>query len=866
MTLPSSELQESRDLLLSAFSRAEVPEDFLERSTECMDQYFRRMLQESRTGSELFSAKAPFALVALGGYGRRELCIHSDIDIMILFGSRVPPEAKALSNEFFLPLWDLGLEVGSVVRDIGDCLSLGRADFEALTSVMDARFICGDSPIYLSLMEKIHRKVISKERTAFGRWLEDRDKIRMEAFGDASYLLEPNLKEGIGGLRDYHHMLWLARAFFHLGIPRDLEYLGKLSQNEYRELMGRLRFIQLVRNHLHYLSGRKNDRLDFEYQEKIAGRLGFQNEKDLMAVEKFLGELHACMMSLKSLHRSFMKSHLSPKRILARDLEKKDLPEGIHLHQGDLHFDSAAVITSDPSILMKIFEQSALSGCSLSMEAMRLVREFLHLIDDHFRGSKDAVLGFLNLLRGGYAGEALDRMYETGFLDAFIPEFGQIRDRVQFDTYHIFPVGRHLLETVRCLKDLSKQRDLLLLDTYSGLSDPEPLLLAALFHDLGKLGKNHARRGVGIARHILKRFDYDRDRAEDILFLIEHHLLLAETATRRDLNDEKVVVQCAGLLGDVERLKMLYLLTWADSRATGPRAWNEWTANLVQELFFKVLHIIEGGQLATRDASERIRKTLVQARRFATMGMDAHEPDRIFETMSPRYLLNTSPQDIADHVEMVRRFKERLPGREASAFIMAPREKGPESCWELNLAAKDRPGLFSDLAGVLALNSINILSAQIYTWRDGTAVDVFRVTPPPDPRDPGRTWEKVRTDLESTFKGELSLPYRLDKKSKAYILSKPFPSSRPPQVIVDNTSSDFFTLIEVFADDRVGLLYIITRCLFDLRLDIRIAMIATKADQAADVFYVSDLEGQKVEDERQVMEIRNALLHQLDRA
>jgi [protein-PII] uridylyltransferase len=510
--------------------------------------------------------------------------------------------------------------------------------------------------------------------------------------------------------------------------------------------------------------------------------------------------------------------------------------------------------------LMKIFEKSALLGCPLSMEAKRLVREFLYLVDDTFRTSHEVIQGFLNVIGGKDTGP-LNQMFETGFLDAFIPEFGRIRERVQFDAYHTFPVGRHSLETVKKLKNIKSEGDMILLDIFSELKDAETLFLAALFHDIGKNGKDHSRRGVGTTRKILERFGYEKDRADEVLFLIRHHLLLAETSTRRDLNDEKVVVLCARAIRDVERLKMLYLLTWADSRATGPRAWNEWTANLVQELFFKISHILVRGELATPAVSLKVGKTKASVRRELGERMSAGNLDELFDVMSPRYLLNTSPGDIVLHLEMVKGFEERLNTHKDSAFTFKARESESEACWELTFIAKDRPGLFSDFAGVLALKNINILSAQIYTWRDGTAVDIFKVTHPLDAMNPEESWKKVERNLKDTFTGKLSLEYRLGQKSAPSILLEGKKPEHPPQVIVDNEVSDFFTLIEVFADDRVGLLYLITRCLFDLRLDIRISKIATKGDQVADVFYVRDLEGQKLEDKEQLLEIERALLH-----
>ncbi|MBW1943511.1 MAG: [protein-PII] uridylyltransferase [Deltaproteobacteria bacterium] len=857
------ELKESRNRLISLLPASQSMIAFHADHTEIMDQYFRGSLQESEAGHRLFSKRTPFAFLAVGGYGRKELSLHSDIDILILFGSRIPSLAKGLTEEIFYPLWDLGLDLGYGTRTIKDCLRLSKDDFEVLTSMMDARFLCGDSRLYLNLMGSLEKKVISKRAVAFSRWLEDMYKIRMDTSGDASYLLEPNLKEGIGGLRDYHHILWIAKAFFRLITPRDLEYSGKLSHNEYQRLKSHLDFIWLVRNHLHQLSGRRNDRLSFEYQEKISRRLGYKDRKDLLSVEQFMGELHTSMASIKSLNRSFVKTHLPKGKGVTRTFQTFDATEDLHIHMGEIGFKSATDILSNPLLLMSIFEQSSHSGCPLSMEARRLVQEFLFLVDDAFRSSKKAIRSFLNIITGKNTFETLSQMHEIGFLSSFVPEFGKITDRVQFDAYHIFPVGRHSLETVRRLKGIHAQKEMLLLDIFLELSNPEPLFLAGLFHDIGKVSKEHAIKGAEITNNILKRFNYPKDSAEEVLFLIKYHLFLVETATRRDLNDEKVVVQCARTIGNAERLHMLYLLTWADSKATGPRAWNEWTSNLVQELFFKTLNILTGGELATVDASQKVKHTMEEVRYEISRRKKAVEIDRFFEVMSPRYLLASRPRDIIRHVEMVKDLKELINNHVASAFSLKARKNDLEDCFEITFLAKDRPGLFSDVAGILALNNLNILSADIYTWRDGTALDIFKVTDPPDPINQDKTWQKVKRDLERAFEGKLSLAYRLGQKGAPSILSEDKRPSRPPQVMVDNRSSDFFTLIEVFADDRVGLLYLITKTLFDLRLDIRIAKIATKGDQIADIFYVRDLEGQKIADEEHLREIEEALHYEL---
>jgi [protein-PII] uridylyltransferase len=862
-TEASRALEDSRNALTQEFERGESLSSFSDAYTEIMDQYFRQSHQNSKTGRRLFKKKGAFALLAVGGYGRKELDFHSDIDILILFGSKIPPLAKDLVEEFLYPLWDLGLDLGYGVRSIKDCLSLSKNDFEVLTSLMDARFVCGDSPLYLTLMESLHNKIARKKAVEISRWLEACHQIRMETFGDASHLLEPNLKEGIGGLRDYHQILWHAKALFELRAPRDLEYHGKLSHREFENLRKNLEFIWTVRNRLHQLTGRKNDRLSFEYQEDIALWLGYEDKGSFLAVEQFMGKLHRAMASIKNMNRSFAATHLPRQHATSKKTPWVESPqEGLNIQEGEIQFDSATGIVSQPSLMIDAFDLFARSGCALSMETERLIREFLFLLNHEFRSSEAMAESFRNILNSERAFEALDKMFELGFLEAFIPEFSEIRDRVQFDAYHIFPVGRHSLETLKQLKRVGKGKDILLVDIFSDLPDPEPLFLAGLLHDIGKTGKNHARRGAEIAEGILTRLGYPANETDQALFLIQHHRLLMETATRRDLGDEKVIVQCARTIGDIDKLKMLYVLAWADARATGPRAWNTWTANLIQELFFKILNIFLAEELATRDASERVQDTLLQVQ-SAFPKMTEEERDKLFSAMSPRYLLNCVPRDIIHHVHMLKALREQRTDEEHPPFTVEIKENEMESCVDITFMSKDRPGIFSRMAGILAINNINVVAANIYTWGDGTAVDIFKATPDPDPHRAREIREKLKKDVENAFLGNLPLEERIKEKSQPSIFNTEFKPSHPPKIRVDNRASDFFTLIEVFADDRIGLLYDITHTIFELGLDIRIAKIATKGDQVADIFYVRDLEGQKVEDEKETARIIDTLSKRL---
>jgi [protein-PII] uridylyltransferase len=865
---PAKQLKISRQRLIALLEKGQNTKSFPEEHAALMDQYFQDSIQENIIGKTLYGQGISFAAVAIGGYGRRELCLHSDIDILLLFEKKVPEEAKRFMQKMLFPLWDLGLDLGHSTRSIKDCLSMAKKDFESLTSLLDARFIGGEYTLYINLIEKFYKKVVSKNSRTLYLWLIKEDKKRLAMFGDSSYLLEPNLKEGIGGLRNYHHMLWQAKALFGPEENHDQVLRARLSYQEYQDLNQLLNFLLYIRNELHLLSHRKNDRLTFEYQDEIARRLGLRDRKASHAVEQFNSLVHATMGSLKTLSHSFTAGlTITLNKTPPRRQIRKVYP-GLFLDRGELFFDSAPVILADPSLLMTIYEHSARLSYPLSLEARRMVRELLYLVDDSFRQSQAIADSFIKIVtKSEYIFEALSQMIDSGFLDRFIPEFGRIRNLVEFDAYHIYPVGIHCLYTLKYLEELSENTNELQHDLFVEITHPERLLMAGLFHDIGKHKKDHASTGAVIARKILTRFQYDRYSIHDICFLVRYHLLLAETATRRDLNDEKVIVQCARIIGSVERLKMLYLLTWADSLATGPKAWNDWIGNLIRDLVFKIMHILERGDLATPAASRKIEHIKSEVRKHIVPGAMVRDLEASFEHMPTRYLLNTNPQDIVRHLYMVRRLKEKMHDKKtiskrnakADVFVFETRKEETGNYWEITIVAQDEPGLFADMAGVLALNTINILSADIYTWHDGTAVDVVRTTKPLDNLFIKEKWVKVQEDFTSVLAGTLSLDADIGTvktRSNQAGLKKLL---RPHSIVVDNESSDFFTVVEVYAHDYAGLLYRITRALFDLGLDIHSARIATKIDQVVDVFYVRDLDGQKIENHDEIKKIKKVL-------
>ncbi|MFO7840443.1 MAG: [protein-PII] uridylyltransferase [Desulfosalsimonadaceae bacterium] len=834
--------------------------ELLYQHARLIDEYLRQSFEASWVGPGLPFAANPYAIIALGGYGRAEQCRHSDVDLLFLFQRFVPGESEQLIREIVYPLWDIKMEVGYTVQSINDCIKLAKSDYEVLTALLDARFICGLSPVYAELLEKLRKQLLKRAPRNLMKWLISRNRQRHEDFGDSSYLLEPNLKEGNGGLRDYHTMRWTAAIAYGLKETRDLEYLGCLSHNEYNELKEALSFIWTVRNHLHSAAGRKCDQLYFAYQARVAEELGFEESNSQSPVERFLSELHA--------HMTFIKQQLL---LLLYELgfeqtgkkkpasKKIDRFPGLHLYKGRLSFDSPEMVVREPEMLIAIFEASALLKVPLSREAFRLVREFRYLIDDRFRCSSTARKAFENiLLSPAPTFNVLEQMQNTGFLVSLIPEFAAISDRIEYDIYHLYPVDRHTLRTVFVIKTFGDSGDPCLDNLcgriYRGLKRKKILLWAAFLHDIGKGRgtRDHSATGAAIAGTILSRFAYCKGDIAAVKFLVENHLSLARTATRRDINDEETAINFARKIKTLNMLKMLFLLTIADSVATGPRAWNEWRSALIRDFFLKVYGILEKGELASSSAVKKIEKKRefilsLQHRAFADMDLQA-----VFNLMSPRYLLSMEKDEIRKHLNLFYRLSD-------SEFVWDIEQDPDMDTRTVTICAYDRPALFSKIAGAFTLSNINVLNARIHTWRNGIALDIFRVEPPPDRIFEQERWEKAEKTLHRVLTGDMDLGAAMAKKQQSWQKSEPSVFTQPNRVGVDNEASSFFTIIEVFSYDFKGLLYRITDAISRCRLNIRIAKIATKLDQVVDVFYVKDEHDEKVLSPQRVEAVKRAI-------
>jgi len=858
---PATErLREKTELLISGFLEAKEP-DFIKKHARILDDYFRRCFENSMVGPRMAADKNLYAIIALGGYGREEQCIHSDVDLLFLFEKSVPEDGEDLVREIIYPLWDIGLHVGYATRSIKECVNLALEEVEVLTSLLDARFICGMSPLYSALMEKLGYRITPKRSNKIIAGLIENNRQRHMYFGDSAYLLEPNLKEGQGGLRDYHTMLWIARIKSNLRQFRDFEYHGYLSHDEIECLREALRFIWNIRNRLHYITGRKCDQLYFEYQAPLATVLKFKKENGQQPVERFLSQLHGHMEFLKQQHLIFLYelgyASGSKRKIKTK---KYTTVKGLEVSgEGMLNFVSSEAILKSPGLLMEIFEESARLKIPLSIEAKRLAREFKYLMDDDFLYSLKNVQSFDYILATPTPTfNVLNEMLNTGLLTQYIPEFKDIENRIQYDEYHLYPVDRHSLRAVQILKSFGTKEGAskapLCADFYKGLNNRRLLLWAALLHDIGKgaPGESHSKTGAKIVRTALSKRGFKDKDIETVSFLVEEHLMLFKTATRRDLYDEETAIFCARKIKDVRHLKMLYLLTAADAMATGPKAWSEWTATLLKDLFFKVLKILEHGELASREAVKGVEE---KKKEVLSSGFELHpkqELETLFNFMPPRYLLYTPAEDILEHIKLYQNIG-------ADDFVWNVVQTPDSNTRTVTICAKDRPGLISKIAGTFTLNSLDILNVQVFTWRNNIALDIFEVKPPPDRIFETKTWERAAKQLQSALVGELDLTSALSEKMDVYRSTKPRPRHRPHKIVLDNNSSSFFTIVEVFTYDFPGLLYSITDALFRCRLDVWVAKISTKVDQVVDVFYVRDFDGQKVDLPDQVAAVKAAI-------
>ena len=799
----------------------------------------------------------PLVLVALGGYGRGELHPLSDLDLMLIYDGEMGPYVQRTTQGLLYSLWDLGLQVGHAVRSLPDCLAMARTDFPSRTSMQQARFLVGDRRLFNRFRKVLAENVYRKD---FNQFLEttltERDQ-RYRKFGGSPYLGEPNVKESAGGLRDIHTAMWLASTKFGARTLRELADKRLITGREQKAADEALTFLWRVRNELHFLSGHKNDVLSRDIQPQIAKNFGYSGDELSLPVEKFMRDYYLHARVIHRVSRRLIarcRETLSRRATVQRRLRQEALADGLVVidEQIRLAQSDGRAFREDPLRLLKVFWHSHQLGFELGIDVERAVEEALELIDDDFRASPAARDLFLGICRSwGRVTQTLREMHELGVLGRYLPEWGALTCLVQYDVYHKFTADQHSLIAVENLEALAPGQSA---DSegnaqvVSEVERPGLLMMGMLLHDIGKgKGHGHVAKGIPLIETLTARMGLAADDADKVIFLVAHHLTMSHLAQRRDIDDPKTMESLAEVCRTPERLRMLYLLTCADMRAVGPGVMTGWQAQVLWDLYARTMARLTGGQ-RERPSREALAQRVTEAMRgdVPRTAVTAH-----LALLSDRYLSTNSPQRIAAHLRLVDRLGE---GVLATDLFHHP-DLGSS---ELVVATRDVPGLFSLIAGTLAAQGINILSAQIHTRADGIVIDTFQVN---DPFGEAVTeearWRLTLDALRRVLRGEVSVEELLARRRAVHPSDDSVPG--PAKISLDNNLSDSRTVLEVKCPDRVGLLYLITRTLSAQGLDIASARIATEIDQAYDTFYVTDRQGRRLEDEAAMARVRESL-------
>jgi [protein-PII] uridylyltransferase len=727
-------------------------------------------------------------------------------------------ETASFAEVVLYPLWDAGFAVGHALRTPEECVAAAREHLESLTAQLDFRFLAGDSELFRAAKHGV-LDIGRADPEGLASRLGRAAAARRERYGSCSYLLEPELKEGGGGLRDLASLGWLERA-----LGSTLEERGFLTPRERQAIAAAEEFLTRVRGALHIESGKRSDRLVLEYQPPVARSIGFLDEPDLLAEDGLMRALFEHARTVDS------------------------LTEEILIEGGRRMVPDRASPPEDAADVVRLFLDG--DDSRIPTPAELDVAQSLDLPEE-IRWTDEVRDAFLAVLATSESARALAILDRIGMLGRLLPEWRSVRCRPQRDPYHRYTVDIHLLrtleETSRSLREGAG--DHVVAEAARRVSDPQGLLLGALFHDIGKVGRrDHVRIGIEVATRALDRMGIE-DRSRDLaLFLVTNHLLLSDTATRRDLTDDDLVLDVAAKIGSPERLAALYLLSAADGRATGPAASTEWRATLGRELVTKVERVFEHGEMG-QEVADRLR-TRTDRLRELLAGERLQDVDRFVLRMPRSYFLAVDAGRAARHFPLVAPF---LGAREVRTASWKGSRAGT---YELLVVTADRPGLLSWIAGSLAVEGLSILTAHVFTTDDGVAVDLFEVEGLFDPDVREESWRRLRSLLRKAVDARVSIEHLVEQKRRHYPVPK---RPVPVTVAIDNDASDFFTVVEVGAADRIGLLFDITRTLSELHLDVHLAKIATYADRVIDAFYVRDELGQKVLDDRHVGEISSEI-------
>src|SRR5579871_3357588 len=821
------------------------------------------------TATAHFLARSPrinqrCAVIAQGGYGRGELNPWSDVDLLFLYPWKINPYVETVAEVLLYALWDAGLDCGHALRNTRECGRLAARDLKVKTALLDARYLCGDEALYAEFETIVFEELRCQSQTAFFKEKLAENAHRHARAGDSVYLLQPQLKEGQGGLRDLHTALWMANVKFKVRTLRALIARGVVSERDCAELEEALDFLWRVRNAMHLVTASHQDQLTFDLQDRLAPALGFGPGKS--GVEVFMRTYYRHATTVNRVSEAIIARCVAPAEpYRGSPPPVRTIREGMRIQGRTLAVTGGDVFEREPAAVVQLFAEAQRHGATLSTATRDLIREALPGLAAAY--DTPAVAGaFLEILRAkGHVYETLAEMHKLGVLKAVIPEFAHLECLIAHDPFHIYTVDQHSLIGVRELERLRTGEFAKTLphltQVMRELSQPELLFIGMMLHDIGKgHGHDHDRRGAEMTRAIATRLGLDVDAVAACEFLVRHHLLMSHLAQRRDVHDDALVTEFCRVVGSVENLQRLYVLTYADMRAVGPTVWNTWRDSLLRELYVRAHEFLEKGAIAAEDRPARAAR--IRARVVAAAGGAAAEAAAFVASMPENYLLSTPEETILAHAELRRRFAEREAAGERPAVATLVTPFAERGFTELAVCTRDRPGLFAMLSGVLAAHGMNILAARITTSTDGLALDAFRISQAAaDAGDDLERWERVERTLARVLAGEVNVE-ELVARSR-----RPFQRARRrvlTAVEIDNTVSQAYTVLDVYTSDRVGLLFTITNTLYHLWIEIHLAKITTMVDQVLDVFYVTDHEGRKIEDPARLEAIRRELVRALE--
>lgn len=815
------------------------------------------------------------AIIATGGYGRGLLAPGSDLDLLFLLPYKQTAWGESVIEYILYILWDLGYKVGHATRTIDQTVKAAKSDMTIRTTLLDSRPIYGDEALFSEMWSRFLNSVVrGNEREFIAAKLDERDQ-RLKRSGLSRYRVEPNIKEGKGGLRDLNMLHWFA-AYLNLdledGHAPEAKIFTAAEHATYRRCES---FLWTIRCHLHFLANKAEERLSFDVQPAMAEKLGYHDRGGLLGVERFMKHYFLVAKDVGDLTRILCSSlelrQLKP--VLGLDRISGKLPwsnrarlsaaSDFKVDNGRLNVKRADLFRMDPVNLIRLFLLAERYNLMLHPEALRLARGSLKLIDDKLRANPEANRSFLELLTSRSAPEAsLRLMNEAGVLGRFIPEFGHIVAMVQFNMYHHYTIDEHLIRAIGLLSEIEKgglgKDHPLSTEIISDIQNRRALYVALLLHDVAKgTGLDHSVEGAKIARSVSLRLGLSPSEAETAAWLVENHLVMSQFAQSRDIFDPKTITDFANIVQSPERLKLLLLLTVADIRAVGPGIWNGWKGQLLRSLYYETEPVLGGGYTKTTRQT-RIAEA-VEELHTALPDWSREEVDRFVARHYPAYWLRGGVERQVQHAHLLRRAEgEQLP------LAHDIRSDSFQGVTELTLATRDNPRLLMLFAGACASAGANIITAEISTTRDGFALDTLALQRAfPDDDEEIKRVQRIAKVIGQTIAGKRQIERLTENLPRPKRNLEAF--DVPPEVVIDNTLSHELTVIEVQALDRPGLLYDVASVLAQLGLDISSAHIATFGARAVDVFYVTDRHRKKVVSDTLKRRIRQQLLDMLDR-